>query len=190
MVSRASEPAGQVLRPRPRPASTSARLVMDFEPGMLTVASEVVIALRRRPRLHGLPFGCCGIGADNGSRGRHRTVEFRRPPRRRPPIAAKVPMNIGAVLTVGPGAGEVVRPCAGGLQDQAVSAAAAAPVRRRSTAVVDDPAFDVAAHVRRLETDDVMEAAARLVNAVAEGPPAGTLRWVEGSAGTGGSQSC
>ena len=46
---------------------------------------------------------------------------------------------------------------------------------------MDDPAFDVAAHVRRLETDDVMEAAARLVcTPLPKDRPLWTLRWVEG----------
>lgn len=95
----------------------------------------------------------------------------------------QVPMNIGAVLTIGPGAGEVVE-----------------TLRRRVAGIrrfrqrllrpgfgagrplwVDDPAFDVAAHVRRLETDDVMEAAARLVcTPLPKDRPLWTLRWVEG----------
>ena len=40
VVSRASSQPVRVLRPPPRAARTSARLVMDFEPGMLTVASK------------------------------------------------------------------------------------------------------------------------------------------------------
>ncbi len=40
VVSLASSQPVRVLRPRPRAARTSARLVIDFEPGMLTVASK------------------------------------------------------------------------------------------------------------------------------------------------------
>ncbi|MEZ5159015.1 MAG: wax ester/triacylglycerol synthase family O-acyltransferase [Candidatus Nanopelagicales bacterium] len=95
----------------------------------------------------------------------------------------QVPMNIGAVLTVGPGPGDVVE-----------------TLRRRIAGIrrfrqrllrpgfgagrplwVDDPAFDVAAHVRRLDTDDVLEAAARLVcTPLPMGRPLWTVRWVDG----------
>jgi WS/DGAT/MGAT family acyltransferase len=95
----------------------------------------------------------------------------------------QVPMNIGAVLTIGPGPGDVVE-----------------TLRRRIAGIrrfrqqllrpgfgagrplwVDDPAFDVAAHVRRLETDDVLEAAARLVcTPLPMDRPLWTVRWVDG----------
>ncbi len=98
----------------------------------------------------------------------------------------QVPMNIGAVLTIGPGPGDVVE-----------------TLRRRIARIrrfrqrllrpgfgagrplwVDDPAFDVAGHVRRVETDDVMDAAARLVcTHLPMDRPLWTVRWVDGLPG-------
>ena len=103
----------------------------------------------------------------------------------------QVPMNIGAVLTIGPEPGEVVetlRRRVAGIRRFRQR------LLRRGSAPVDRCGWttrrSMSLRVRRLETDDVMEAAARLVcTPLPKDRPLWTLRWVE-VCRTGGSQSC